>query len=940
MAGDRGLARALLVISSTGDRTIQTLLEQQTSWEVGRGTQLVQVVQLALQLLHQLVTDPGSGPAVMSGPVGQAIRSPPAGVRSHYLLTLSHYTYFHHSPQLATAAIKLLAAIAGASDQLSVLACLGPAAPAVKDQLLSRLESNTEDIRLKLAIIQLLVSCVQSQPGLLQLLMDLNGPPSSSDGCLAPVLRLLSHCNKETGDTWRDLHLVIVQLVDSLWSRSTILATSHLKKQPNFWSELAQPLTNTTVEDEANVKMMKIKSFILRVISHEIYTWTGNMSSDLQSVVASICDEKSPALANWCNVDSHSLEATTTGDLNDDEEDDKNVPLFLLSSWRSFLLVLSKDSPSSLSPSTCRTIFSSTTSKLSSILLETSPPARLTVLLAETCLMMSRRWQTKVTCDMTSWVTSMATMLARLTSSWSTTHPRARLAILATALTTLKMSDFKLDIAQDGGVLGDWLDPVLEMMRIIFAELESVFASSDQKEGEFLRCPELILSLVSGLVSRLPDKIWLSGLHHHCSLQLLLSAAEACIKYIAAPGFVSGILSLLIEICSCSAGCAAVLLHDLARHVWLPVSDLATCQEMTSSSWARVRHVTLQLAGTLVRVGRRQGVGPAVTAVALLQDKIVADLLSARQGLDQLESATSATRLVWSLAEYVTAWQTDHCTSLQMVYRGCCRLLHTTTALVMRPSLLASLVSGPGQDTTQTRDRRLSSSCSEADLDTVLSPEAISVQSQLLEISSGCLALLVSLSPPLQSLLAGDALLDPDRWQPLLSPSFSPPSLDQDLDTPSYGLLLSLANICVRSGVSRDTARSPSPSRSAPGPLNDKMTLVLELTLTVLVSQSVLTLATPHHNQRDKQLLRRELGAELGSIIDTWRRHATRGGRSPAPTRAAKSPGPLTSTPAPHKAPPRSPAPPPSSPQSRCSNRDSSDNYIKFVSAIVANVFK
>ena len=35
-----------------------------------------------------------------------------------------------------------------------------------------------------------------------------------------------------------------------------------------------------------------------------------------------------------------------------------------------------------------------------------------------------------------------------------------------------------------------------------------------------LRCPELILALVTGLVSRLPDKVWLTGLHHHCSLQV------------------------------------------------------------------------------------------------------------------------------------------------------------------------------------------------------------------------------------------------------------------------------------------------------------------------------------------------------------------------------------------------------------------------------------
>lgn len=400
MAGDGGLARALLGISSTGDRVIQTLLETQTSWELGRGTQLVAVVQLALQLLHQLVTEPGSGPAVMRGPLGQAVRSPPAGSRPHYLLTLAHYTYFHHRPELATAAIKLLAAISRDSGQVSVLACLGPAAAAVRDQLLARLESSTEDIRLKMAIIELLVSCVASQPGMLQLLMDLQEDASTQDpgGCLAPVLRLLAHCNTEAGPTWADLHLVIVRLVDSLWSRGRILATSHLKKQKDFWCDLAKPLTSPGPDDQTSVKKMRIKAYILRIISHELYTWAGKMSPELQAVVATICDEKSAALASWCAVDT-APEVTLAADLGEEDEDDKNVPLFLLSSWRTFLLVLSKDSPSSLSPAACRTLFSATTSKLSSVLLEAAPapPARLTVLLAETSLVMARRWQTKCT---------------------------------------------------------------------------------------------------------------------------------------------------------------------------------------------------------------------------------------------------------------------------------------------------------------------------------------------------------------------------------------------------------------------------------------------------------------------------------------------------------------------------------------------------------------
>ena len=55
-------------------------------------------------------------------------------------------------------------------------------ATSVKEMLLSRLESSTEDIRLKIAIVELLTSCVEQQPGMVQLLMDLNTEEATRDG--------------------------------------------------------------------------------------------------------------------------------------------------------------------------------------------------------------------------------------------------------------------------------------------------------------------------------------------------------------------------------------------------------------------------------------------------------------------------------------------------------------------------------------------------------------------------------------------------------------------------------------------------------------------------------------------------------------------------------------------------------------------------------------
>ena len=144
LAGEPGLGRFLLVLASTGDRPIQTLLEGQVAWDTGRGSDIAVLVQRALDLLHKLLTSPASA-TILAGPVGRAIRAPPAGTAPHFLLTLAHYVYFFHNPDLPITAVKLLASIA--RDQVSVLACLSGSASAIRDMFLSRLEAATSDIR-------------------------------------------------------------------------------------------------------------------------------------------------------------------------------------------------------------------------------------------------------------------------------------------------------------------------------------------------------------------------------------------------------------------------------------------------------------------------------------------------------------------------------------------------------------------------------------------------------------------------------------------------------------------------------------------------------------------------------------------------------------------------------------------------------------------------
>ena len=157
----------------------------------------------------------------------------------------------------------------------------------------------------------------------------------------------------------------------------------------------------------------------------------------------------------------------------------------------------------------------------------------------------------------------------------------------------------------------------------------------------------------------------------------------------------------------------------------------------------------------------------------------------------------------------------------------------------------------------------------------------------------------------------------------------------------SYGTIISICNFCIRAMTHGD--RSPSPARTIVGglpvvsgvsPTGDHRTgnqldrkrllMVLEQSLTLVLSQALLCLNNESLSPRDKQLLRRELGAELGSVNETMRRYFYRS--------LSKSPQPVLSS----AASPSGTAPQPTS--SRLAKSD--EQFMKFVSSVVQKVFK
>ena len=144
--------------------------------------------------------------------------------------------------------------------------------------------------------------------------------------------------------------------------------------------------------------------------------------------------------------------------ISSSEEDEDSV--FLLGSWKSFLVIVSKDNPVvSLSPKVCSRIIDSILTSIRAQMASLEPHVRLMTSLSEVGLVLMQRWHTKCAGEsMASWLNNIGGILGEFSGVFESLHPRARLALLAMATAALKISAFKLTPDTESNILAEsWL---------------------------------------------------------------------------------------------------------------------------------------------------------------------------------------------------------------------------------------------------------------------------------------------------------------------------------------------------------------------------------------------------------------------------------------------------------------------------------------------------
>ena len=146
------------------------------------------------------------------------------------LSVIAKYIFHRTDPKLPILAVLVLRSLAK-TNPMVLTASFGDSLVGLRNAFVHRLLSLVEPVRLKIAIIEFLVTCVESQPGIVesftQLVQDKNKQYALGKfSCLNPILEVLE--NKEQVDV---LTSASVEFLATLWKNRYDIAMTVIKKR-------------------------------------------------------------------------------------------------------------------------------------------------------------------------------------------------------------------------------------------------------------------------------------------------------------------------------------------------------------------------------------------------------------------------------------------------------------------------------------------------------------------------------------------------------------------------------------------------------------------------------------------------------------------------------------------------------------------------------------
>ncbi|KAJ8339141.1 hypothetical protein SKAU_G00359270 [Synaphobranchus kaupii] len=947
--------QAVVNIMGIGVDTIDMVLAAQPSsgGSDGPGQILIQTVKLAFSVTNNVIRLKPPSDAV--SPLEQALTQH-GGHGNNLIAVLAKYIYHKHDPALPRLAIQLLKRLATVAP-MSVYACLGSDAAAIRDAFLIRLQSKTEDVRIKVMTLEFLTVAVETQPGLIELFLNLevkDGPEGSKEfllgewSCLQVVLDLID--SRQQGKYWCPplLHRAAVAFLHALWQDRRESAISVLRTKEKFWENLTTTLFGTlpSPSDTTEPCILETCAFVMKIIGLEIYyVVSGSLEQSLKDTLKKFSVGK--RYEYWSHyvksLVCHMAEAEEDG-MRSFSECQK-----LISAWR-MLLILSTGHSEVMQltdDSTRLKLFMEVLDGTkAALLLPTSVPClRLGSMMATLLLILLKHWKS-VVASAPDILLPLSLILESIVQADQHVMERTKAKVFSALISVLQIQGLS------GGEISQLPQLLLCVCETVQDEALALMDSTryvalagdipedkdsmetdaaprnlhqDQRDGVCV----LALHLAKELCRIDEDgEHWPLVMRKLPVLASVLSALELSLRVKQNLYFTEATLHLLLTLARSPQGAVAVAGAGVIQSICLPllsVYEITTNGASQSSgfsrksqdtpSWPGVYRLCMSLMESLLKTLRYNFVNEALDFVGVHQERILQCLNAVRtvQSLACLDEADHTVGFLLQLSSFSKEWQFHLPQLLRDVQVNLCYLCQTCTYLLHSKKMLHhylqtkngdTLPSGPisrAQRGSQTPSKQPVGPGGE-ERDEAEQKALLAVQCSLLKILSKTLATLRHFTPDCCQILL-DQSLDLAEYRTLFVLSFTTPAFESDV-APSFGTLLATINVALSMLGEIEKKKEPASlsvgslvSSEETQALKSLLVFTMENCFYVLISQAVRYLKDPTVHLRDKQRMKQELSSELSTLLSSLSRYFRRGSPSSPASGLLPSPQSKPSTP-------------------------------------------
>nr|XP_033502866.1 nucleoporin NUP188 homolog [Epinephelus lanceolatus] len=925
--------QAVVNIMGVGVDTIDVVLAAQPSscGSEGPGQILIQTVKLAFSVTNNVIRL--KPPSDVVSPLEQALTQH-GGHGNNLIVVLAKYIYHKHDPALPRLAIQLLKRLATVAP-MSVYACLGNDAAAIRDAFLTRLQSKTEDMRIKVMILEFLTVAVETQPGLIELFLNLevkDGKEGSKEfllgewSCLHVVLDLID--SKQQGKYWCPplLHRAALAFLLALWQDRRDSAISVLRTKERFWENLTTPLfgTLTPPSDTTEPCVLETCAFVMKIIGLEIYyVVSGSLEQSLKDGLQKFSNAR--RYEYW----SQYVKSLVCHVADMEEEGICSFPetQMLISAWR-MLLILStthSDVMQVTEDSTKLKLFMDVLDGTKAALTTpmSVPCLRLGSMMATLLLVLLKQWKS-VVATAPDILSPLSLILESVLQADQQMMERTKAKILSALISVLQIQGLNGgDISQLPQLLLSVCETVKdEALALIdntrhMSQMGDIAEDEDSMETDSFRGPQkdqrdgvcvLALHLAKELCRTDEDgEHWVSVMRRVPVLPSVLSAVELSLRSKHNLYFTEAALHLLLTLARTPQGAAAVAGAGVIQTICLPllsvyeVSSNGASQSFSrksqdSACWPGVYRLCMSLMESLLKTLRYNFINEALDFVGVHQERILQCLNAVRtvQSLACLDEADHTVGFLLQLSSFCKEWQFHLPKLLRDVQVNLCYLCQTCTYLLHSKKMLhhylqakngEALPPGPLPRTQRAPQTPSKEAAGGGEREEAEQKALLAVQCSLLKILSKTLATLQHFTPDCCQILL-DQSMDLAEYRTLFVLSFTTPAFDPDV-APSFGTLLATINVALSMLSEMEKKKEPVSlsiaslaSSEEIQALKSLLMFTMENCFYVLISQAVRCLKDPSILPRDKQRLKQELSSELSTLLSSLSRHFRRGSPS------------------------------------------------------------